>query len=321
MNNETNLWDLVSSFFSWIGKLIRSLFIFLGACVRLTYRKWWIVLIMVALVMAAALYYSRPLNRIYKVNAVAVLNGPTVDMAREAWGQLENACHPGLCYEQSYQALLGLNNDITLNLRQFHSYQVVDLLRDSIPDFIDYSNSYANEDTMNAVMPDRVALSFRTKTPMAIRVIEDSLMSYLNHLPNFVAAYDLHKADIERQSKFYHDQIEKLDSLTTTFYFEEGFAHQVQFDRWETNMLIGKREVELFVDDIVDMIQKGKKADHELAMCTAPVVLVNHFTLCPRPTNGRIKCCLLALLIGWVLGLMLAYPFEKRKELLEWLKS
>lgn len=321
MEKETNLWDLIVRFFNWIGNLFKMFCELLAKCVRLTFRKWWIVIPMMLIFLAMSLYYTRKDNKIYRADAIAVLNGPTVDMVQEAWNQLRYAMSPNVRQEQSLPSLLNLDWGYVNTLRGFESFYVIDLMPDSIADYVDYNHKFVNNDTLKAIMPNHIALRFRTKQPCNVSIIEDAIMNYLNSIPTFVSAYEARKTTIERQEKFYHDQVEKLDSLTSTFYFKEGVGYQTQFNRYENSLLIGKREIEIFVEDIENVIAMEKKVDKEYATCSAPVVLINHFTVCPKAYNGTLKYGVISLIIGWLIGLLIAFPIERRKEIKEWLEK
>lgn len=319
MEKETNLWDLIIKFFTWIGNICKSIWILITKCIRLTYRKWWIVIPMMLICFAISLYHTRKDNKIYRADAIAVLNGPTIDMVQEAWNQLRYATSPSIRQEQSLPSLLNLDWGYVNTLRNFESFYVIDMMPDSIADYVDYNHDFVNNDTLEVIMQNHIALRFRTKQPCNVSIIEDAIMNYLNSIPTFVAAYEARRTTLERQAKFYHDQVEKLDSLTSTFYFKEGVGYQTQFNRYENSLLIGKREIEIFVEDIENVIAMEKKVDKEFATCTAPVVLINHFTVCPRAYNGTLRYGVIALIIGCILGLLIAWPIEKRKELKEWL--
>ena len=60
----------------------------LARMVRLTYRYWWVVITCVVLALAAALYYTRSENLTYKLNAVALLNGPSIQQFEQAYAPL-----------------------------------------------------------------------------------------------------------------------------------------------------------------------------------------------------------------------------------------
>ena len=56
--------------------------------VRLTYRYWYIVVTILILAIAAAVYSSRNDNLTYKMNAVAMLNGPSIQQFEQAYAPL-----------------------------------------------------------------------------------------------------------------------------------------------------------------------------------------------------------------------------------------
>ena len=74
---EMNLFDLCAAFGRMIGRAVKSVFCTIGSWIRLSLRKWWIVLPIVGAMVSLALYYSREDNRAYKVTAVAIINGAT----------------------------------------------------------------------------------------------------------------------------------------------------------------------------------------------------------------------------------------------------
>ena len=85
---EINLFDLCAHIGHKIVSGIKSLINGIGYAIRLTYRQWWIVLIVLSIAVGLGLYYSRENNRIYKVDAVAVLNGVAKDIVSQEFTAL-----------------------------------------------------------------------------------------------------------------------------------------------------------------------------------------------------------------------------------------
>ena len=79
--------------------------------------------------------------------------------------------------------------------------------------------------------------------------------------------------------------------------------------------------MKLFLEDIYTEMEMLHLADQRMALCTAPVVLQSHFMVEPRAVNGYFKCTVIAIIIGWLLGLMVAASVENRKAILAWLKQ
>ena len=114
--------------------------------------------------------------------------------------------------------------------------------------------------------------------------------------------------------------MEKLDSLTSAFYFSNDSQIQLQQEK-HTGLILGRREIKLFLKDIQEEIEELNRIDRRLAYASAPVVLQTAFTVNPNAINGPIKCSFLALIIGWILALAIAAMVEQRKAIITWLKQ
>ena len=123
-HKEMNLLDLCAAMFGGIGKGVVWVISQLGKMLRLTFRQWWVVLITLALCVTAALYYARPSNRIYKVNAIAKLNGVTNEMVRAEFQKLAMA-NPQF-ESQSLSNLLGVDADMACTNFRFEAFDVID---------------------------------------------------------------------------------------------------------------------------------------------------------------------------------------------------
>ena len=316
---EMNFYDLCRAIASGIGKLFKALGRLLARMVRITFRKWWIVLIITVLCVAAALYYSRPDNRRYKVNAVVTLNGVPKDIIANEFNGLNNANY--LFEGQTLSNILGVPPEVTWTLSRFKTFDVIDCLGDSVVDFIDYKGKVTRMDTNYVHMPYRLALQFCTSHPENVPAVEQALLQYLNSRPYIQKLYTTHLTDMQRRARFNHDQLEKLDSLTSVFYFSNNNLPQVELSAWQSGMILGSREIELFLDDIYNHIIVTEDIDQQLALCTAPVVPQSHFMASPRAVNGPLKCSCIAIILGWILGVLLADIVENRRNILTWLKQ
>ncbi len=316
---DMNLFDLCKACILAIGRGIKWLIYRLGDALRLSFRKWWIVLICIILAIAASIYYTRPDNRIYEANAIATLNGVTTDVVRNeflAIGQMA----PWLG-EQNMVQMLGLEPQVARSIRAVKTFDVIDCLKDSIVDFVDYKNRVTRTDTMYVHLPHNIALQFWTTQPQYVPQIEEAILNYLNTRPYLQNKYNAFCANLERNAQFHQDQIEKLDSLTSLFYFAEMPSQEILLDRKATGMIVGRREIKLFLEDIYDEMKAKEIVDERLAVCTAPVVLQSHFIIKARPVNSPIKCAIIAILLGWIVGLMVGAVVENRKNILHWLQT
>ena len=316
---EMNLFDLCHAIARGIGKGIKWLVWRLGDMLRLSFRQWWIVLIVVALCLAAALYYSREGNRSYKVDVVANLNGITNNMVRAEFERLNKAFY--LTEQQNLATMLNIDGELANGTCRFETFDVIDLLADTTIDMVDYDRSAPMMDTLYVHVPNMVAMRFCTKHPNRVPELENAILNYLNTRPYFQSLYATYYQGLEREARFHRDQVEKLDSLTSVFYFSQNNREQVQMKVWESGMVLGRREMALFLEDVYVEMRESEYVNARLAVATAPVVLQSHFVINPHAVNGPLRMSAIAIVVGWLLGLVVAALIENRKRILAWLQS
>lgn len=318
---ETNLFDVIRACFRGIGRGIKACAEGLALLIRLTYRQWWIVLIVLLLALVLANFYARKSNRIYKVEAIVWLNGPTVEQTEQLYKNLALALPSDMSQTQTLTSQLELTEHQLRGVRNFKSFHVIDCMHDSVADFVDYRHKQSRTDTLNVHMPNRLCLSFCTTNPSAVDTIGNAIIAYLNNSPKMQEPFALKRALLEREVAFAKSHIEKLDSLTTAFYFEQGTGPQVQANRWESGFVAGKREIKFFTNVIYSEFKRLDKLNHLLSFCSAPVVLEDNFKINPNALNGRIKMNIIGLIAGWLLGCLIAAIIEQRKAIAAWLKK
>ena len=288
----------------------------LARMVRLTYRYWWVVITCVLLALAAALYFTRCENLTYKMQAVALLNGPSIQQFEQAYSPLRSG------------RLLPEDAVITPFVKEktakaFTTYRVIDCLHDGNADYIDFKHKSKPYDTLNVQMSDRLCLQFRLKARDLDRLpeIEKGVLDYLNSNEPMQQSYDCYLANLREAVRFNHAQAQKLDSLTSAYYFYNASNAQPMNYSGNGVNFYGDRRIRLFLDAIYKQQKHLQQGDYRLLLATAPVVLENHFSAAPKPVNGRLKYGVLFLLLGWALGCLIAEIIDKRKALSEWLKA
>ena len=316
MEREMNFFDLCVACWHALCRGCAALGRLLARALRLSYRYWWLVLICVALGVVAALYYTRQGNIIYKVNAVALLNGPTVQQFEQAYMPLRSAQQ--LPPDSPLRPWLMENK-----LRRFETYRVIDCMGDSVADYIDFREKSSPTDTVNVQMQDRLCLQFRIKQRDLdlLPAVEAEVMGFLNGNPALQAAHAVYLRNLLDEVKFNHDQTQKLDSLTTHYYFHSHPGAEPLGAAKNGLVFMGDWRVHLFLTSIYAHRHYADYMDQRLQLATAPVVLENHFTVDAAPVNDRRKMVVLMFLLGWVGACVLAELIDKRKALSAWLKA
>ncbi len=318
---ELSLWDLclicfqaIGRFFSWLWKLCTD-------TLRLSLQLWYIVLPIVILGIAGGLYFSRQENRIYKVGTMVHLAGVNRTDVQNVYNTLSLATPDFINASQSLTTQLGLSHEQARALRKFEIFNVLDYCHDSVPDMVDKKNKHDLADTVTVVMPNYVYLSFQTKRPQEAQQVGAAIINYLNSNATLQKEHAAYKQVIQRKADFCQTQIEKLDSLTTAFYFEQAGSGQIQHNRWSSALVVGERSIELFLNEILYFIQDNEFAQKQLTMASAPVVPMSEWIVNPRAVNGRLKCLVLGALLGYLLGCGFAAAWRQRKRFAQWVKS
>jgi hypothetical protein len=246
-----------------------------------------------------------------------MINGATHDVVTQAYLQLEEA-NKSFAH-QNLHALLGITPALAKQQSHFAVYNVFDYMADGTADVIDYASQLPLDDTTCVRMPDRLALQFYTKQPDSVPLMQDAILRYLNSQQMIQAPYAQFRANLEREAKFHHDQIDKLDSLTSVYYFSQSSSSQLAIEH--QSLVLGTPKVTLFLDDVLEEMSVLKDTDTRLSYADAPVVLLSPFVLSSTPINTPLKCSLLALLLGWVLSVLIALCVQYRGQLRLWLQE
>lgn len=313
MEKEMNFFDLCVACGRAIGRACVALWHALERMIRLTYRYWYIVITLIVLALACAVYLSRKDNITYRVNAVAMLNGASIQQFDQAFAPLQSK------HLLPSEAPIG-QYLYAKQATHFKTFRVIDALDDGTADFIDFKRKIKLTDTLNVPMKDRLCIQFciKTRDMALVPEIEQALLATLNSNAAMQQSYTTYLENLREQVAFDHRQAVKLDSLTSAYYFQNTLPtnandHGVYFS--------GDRRVRLFLKEIYKQQEHMKLMDYRLQLATAPVVLENHFAVDPKPKIGRLTCMILFFLMGWIGACLLAGLIDRRKEISAWLKA
>lgn len=316
MEKEMNFFDLCVACFRAIGRGCAAFGRLIAHMLRLTYRYWWLVIPVVVLAIAAALYSTRQENQTYKVNAIALLNGPTIQQFEQAYAPLRSG--KTLSGETAIAPYV-VNRQVKL----FNTYRVIDCLHDETADYIDFKGRSHATDTTKVQMQDRLCIQFRIKARdfIYLPAIEQAVLEYLNADEVLQQSYPTYLANLKEEAAFNHRQAQKLDSLTSCYYYQSATTTMPGVYSGNGVAFYGERKIRLFLDDIYRQHAHLQRVDQRLQLATAPVTLENHFALDPKPVNGRMKTTVLFLLLGWCAACAIAEIIDKRKAFSAWLKA
>lgn len=316
---ELNLFDLIRLFFNWLGRIFKNLFKAMGSCLQLTYQYFWLVIPIAILGLGAGFFYSRPSNRIYKVEGMALLNGPTSNLTKEIAKPLEWATPKKVYERQSFGTLCNLPDSVTQNIRRFKTLYVIDCLNDSTPDYVDYRQNHDFSDTINVRMPNYIYFTYHTKKVNQISAVEEGLLYYFNSHPLMKQWNVIYRKNLKENIDTYKHQLAYLDSLSKRTYLETPVSAQLNL-KYNT-LLIGEQEKQMFYNDIANLQHRKYTLEQDLIRDTMPMIFTTHLTAKPLAINSRIKSCALGLIGGYILAICIALLIKKRKYITNYLEK
>lgn len=319
MEKELNLIDFFSLSFRAFGRALKACWDAFTHVILMMIRYWWVFVLIIGLGIVGGMYYTRFDNRIYKANAIAMINGASIQQFDQTYAILRTIeLIPNDAAIKPY-----LENNTISHLKTFF---VIDALNDGISDYTDFDHLSSSTDTVRVRMKDRLCIQFRIKgrNLPQLRDVENALLSYLNSNEALCQSYLGYVANLTEEGAFNHAQAQKLDSLTSYYYFNEKTVIPTissnQKSSGNVNLYVDT-QVKLFLDDIYKQQKHMQQTDYRIQLATAPVVLENHFYLDPTPVNSRLKVMILALFFAWLISYICAELLHNRKAVSAWLKQ
>jgi len=316
MDKEMNFWDMCVAIGHAIGRCVGWLWQVLQQMLRLTWQYWWMALVFIGLAIGAALYYTRTENLTFKMNAVVMINGASIQQFEQTFAPLRS----GILLPDD-AAITPYVHDYVA--KRFDTYRVIDCMHDGIADFIDFKNKVSATDTLKVQMQDRICIQFRIKNKNMGQVpqIEQAVLDFLNSNEPMQRSYVTYLSDLQEAVAFNHRQSQKLDSLTSHYYYHTAAINQPSMSMNNGITFNGDRRIRLFLNEIYEQQEHTRLGDYRIQFATAPVMLENHFFVDPAPVNDRKKCLVVFCLIAWIGTCVLAELINKRKAIYAWLKQ
>jgi hypothetical protein len=315
-SKEINLLQLITLFLNWLKKVAAGIIYFLGQIIRLSFRHKITFIIVLAISVAIGQFMARKSARIYKAEAMAMIYGSDAQTVKEVSRQLENSISTNDLI--SLATKLSIPDSVAKNIAAISSYYVIDFMRDSVADIIDFDNNHSLSDTVNVRMRDRVYLQIKTKDIAQVPQVQEALLNFFNNNKVLKNQFDNKKNELVQQIKICDAELVRIDSLASVSYFKDN-DKQLRFDN--NKLLLGEQHKQLFYGELLRLQEIKSGSNYKLANFNQPIDLPANFVVNPFPINGRVKLGIYSILIGFVLALFISVFIENKKTIFNYLKS
>lgn len=323
MNEELSILDLLLMAWKWLCRQMKKLGRVAISAIRLTYRRWWVIALVMLPVIAVTLWYCRTDNRKYDVEARAIIYGSSYDVAAETYSAIGNAFHGNEgSEEQTIQAVLGITKEEAKGLKRFTTMPVLRNRAGYVyEDKTARLEHYSDKDSIIYMASEQIMLHFQMKHPANVGKIEEGILRYMNQNEIMRRSYETLYANLQDQLAFVNRQIELMDTISRNYYTNAANSSKTQLAKGDASIIVGKHEIQFLTNDITELYKQKRALETDLAVCTAPVVLKNHFVVKASAINNPIKYGVIAIVIGYLLGLLLAAWIDNRKQINNWLNE
>jgi len=313
---EVNLLQLINLFFNWLKKIGKGLLGFLVYLAQLGFRHKSIIIITCSLGLIVGLYLSRPSVRVYKAEAMGMIYGSEAQTVKEICKQLEISVGSNKLYSLSTK--LSLPDSVARNIVGFHSFYVIDYLKDKVADVVDFDNSHSLTDTMSVRMKDRLYFRVLTTNINQFPKIQSAILQYFNNNEIMKNEYANKKNELLKEMQICDIESKRIDSLAKISYFKTT-DKQLQFDN--NKLLIGEQRKQLFYGELLDLQDRKSKAESKFINYKQPMELPSGFVVYPMPENGSVKYGIISIIIGFVISLVIAGLVENLKKIVAFLNN
>lgn len=313
---EVDLLQLISIVFQWMKRIVFEIVKWCGSILQLTYKYKWIVIITLILFVACGQYFARPSARVYKAEAMAMIQGSDAQTLREICKQLENAMSTNK--QLSLAAKISIPDSVSNNIVSVKTYNVIDYLKNGTADQIDFKNTHSPEDTLNLIMNDRVYIQVKVRKTSQVPVIQAAIMNFFNQNPVLKEKHEVNKRNLLERIKICDIELQRIDSLAKVFYFKEN-NDQMKFEN--NKLFVGENKKQLFYDEMLNINQMKGVAQSRLADYVRPVNFPSDFVVNPIPENGRIKYGILSLFYGLLISVILVLVIDNAKKVIKFLQN
>lgn len=315
-SKEINLLQLLTIIFNWIGKFFQNIFKLIGKALKLSYRNRIVVIIILVLAIILGQYLSRSSARVYKAEAMAMINGSQAQTVKEVMKQLQASSPTNKSL--SFGIKLSLPDSIAKNIVQISSFDVIDYLDDNVADEVDFDNKHSLSDTLNLKMKDRLYFVIKTKNINQVPIVQNAILNFLNTNSVLLNNYNIEKSNMLSTINICEVESKRIDSLARVNYFKQN---DQQLNIENNKLLIGEQRKQLFYGELIELQNIKAGVQFRLQGFKAPIILPSNFVVNPIPVNGRVKYGVISILIGFALALFISILIENIKSLITYLKS
>lgn len=299
------LFDKIKAFFLGLFKLLITLIVF--SLKNIHY------LILAAIIGGfVGQFFYKASKRYYSSDLVARSNGITnADMI----GYLNDLGK--LCKENNYLSLAQLfeiGDSTAQKIKNIEAFWFVDVNKDKIGDYVDFSKSFDVSDTTKRLIQDRFHLKVELYDNNAFIPFREGLYSYIKRNPYLQKLNQLRQEELKELISLTENEIKKLDSLQNLEYYE---SYQTPLTRSEGRItFMEEKAKQLYYIDKLLLLEKKQGYEKEFELSYEPITVIKDFTPLAKEENPWINYQKKYIPIFTLIGLIALLLIKNRKKIM-----
>lgn len=293
----------IKNFIKWLISIIESFFLLL-------IRKsiWIISFSIIGGFVGYSFYNNTP--RFYSSEMVARSNSMNNSVIVNSINLLND-----LFENKNFTALgnyLGTSPEEARKIKSIEAYYGIDLNKDKIADFIDYSNSYNPKDTTQKRLSDVFYLKINVFDETIFPNVRDGIKKYISTNPYILQNNNVRKEQTLSMIEEFQSEIKKLDSLQKVQYFE---VPKMQKGGNSQMVILNEKESKLYHNEIIYLYNRKLTLEKELSLNPDPITVIQDFTQLSKAENPLIKFLKIWVIIFALFGLFSSLLWQFRTKI------
>jgi hypothetical protein len=216
-----------------------------------------------------------------------------------------------LCQKNNTDALaldLQMPDTTARKIKDIQAFFIIDVNKDEVGDYVDFKNSFNPKDTTQQQLIDRFYVSVEVYDNTIFRNVRDGLFRYMRKNPYIIKLNEIRKNELQELIRQSEIEVEKLDSLQNTDYFQN--LKKVPIDKDQLTFMAVK-ETPMYYKDKLSLLYRKQMFQKELELATDAFTIIKDFTSLAIAENPKgkyiINYGILFGLFGYFLLLIIKY--------------
>ena len=317
---EMNIFQVMGRIGRSIGNFCMSIVGLMGAIARLAYKYKYLFLVCVAAIIALCVYQRRDAAKQYCADMHLLINDGDLFTYENLLHQLSE--YPLREDVEGLAEAMNTSPEVASKIYGFESFHVIDLNRDTIMDFVDYEEKVAYGDTSKMIVPTQIVVRAKLNDLSYCAEVQKALIAYFS-ANDYLSSLNISRlSSLEEREWMFHNALLNLDSLQKVEYFKSVPSYAAEFaSEKERSKPFVTAKRQMYYEDMKKLFDINEEIAVDMSTNLEVVTVVSPMQPEKKLKNPTWKIILINTLLGIFAFALIAYGWDRRKKLMDYLKQ